>query len=472
MFGGYAARAGDIRFELKYVCDTWSVQVPGRYLEVMMQHKPKGLVLVDHNDMSLMLKGIDFTFLRGIIDHHAYGAMPITSSSPIHVDIRPWGACSTIVAHMFITHCRKMKQSTAGLLLCGILSDTLNLLSPATTNMDRLMVALLAKQSNISDVNELAKQMFKARTRDHDSMSPHMLVRGDMKLFRYQSPRTTLSVALGVVESTSMKTLAESKDDMLIELRALKKEDEVDLAFLALIDPIASLTLLLVCGPAEQSLAETAFGVSTMDHMIALDGKVSRKKDILPPLAAALAAGWTSPHVEVLEEDFGPVVSEPTDKGYRISRRKLHSRTVAQAEFMLKSLQLESARRMQQEDADEDGEEKDAQRSQRSKHTHRRHHSRDGAESARRRSRDRHGEDTERRRDKHGGETGRRKHRDRDRDSDREKDGDKRTARSSRKEKTLTMSDPRYRTMPSSKVAEELAERVKEQVTEWATPRR
>lgn len=63
----------------------------------------------------------------GVIDHHALQNATIVTDMPIYIDIRPWGSMSTIIAHNFFTLNRRPKKSTAGMLLCAILSDTLNL---------------------------------------------------------------------------------------------------------------------------------------------------------------------------------------------------------------------------------------------------------------------------------------------------------------------------------------------------------
>ncbi len=84
-----------------------------------------------------------------MIDHHALQNATIVTDMPIYIDIRPWGSMSTIIAHTFLTLRRRPKTSTAGMLLCAILSDTLNLQSPTTTEWDRLMVAVLVQVSSM-----------------------------------------------------------------------------------------------------------------------------------------------------------------------------------------------------------------------------------------------------------------------------------------------------------------------------------
>ncbi len=120
------------------------------------------MCLVDHNQLSQCPPGLDPKRVRGIIDHHAIQSGIVTTEMPIHVDIRPWGSTCTIITQLFIDQNKSINKQTAGLLLCGILSDTLNLQSPTTTEADKLMVSILARVADVSDVNALAQRLFKA----------------------------------------------------------------------------------------------------------------------------------------------------------------------------------------------------------------------------------------------------------------------------------------------------------------------
>jgi len=99
----------------------------------------RNICLVDHNQVTQMAPGVDVTKIVGIIDHHALQSKIVTTATPIFIDIRPWGSACTIVASMFIDHGKAISQKTAGLLLSGILSDTLNLQSPTTTEVCYLL---------------------------------------------------------------------------------------------------------------------------------------------------------------------------------------------------------------------------------------------------------------------------------------------------------------------------------------------
>merc|ERR1719223_628320 len=92
---------------------------------------------------------------------------------------------STIIGHTFLTHKRRPPLKVAGMLLCAILSDTLNLLGPTTTDWDRLMVAVLSDIAGVDDIQLLASRQFKAKSRDLAHLSAVGLINGDQKSFSY-----------------------------------------------------------------------------------------------------------------------------------------------------------------------------------------------------------------------------------------------------------------------------------------------
>jgi len=278
--------------------------------------KGTGVCLVDHNQLSQMTAGIDPKSIRGVIDHHALQAGTVVTDSPIYVNIRAWGSACTIVTHMAVSQNRIISKKTAVALLCGILSDTLNLCSPTTTEADKLIVALLAQLGDVSDANLLAQNLFKAKSRDLATMSSHALLRGDLKRFAFENPAFTAEIAFGVVETTDLDALITKREELLMEMRALKKEDDVNLVFLALVDIVRLHSVLLICGSNEADLAIRTFGGTvSLDGTMDLGKRVSRKKDFIPPMADQLANGWTPPPMPTVveqamdggDEEFGEV---------------------------------------------------------------------------------------------------------------------------------------------------------------------
>lgn len=324
LFGGVASRASDVNAETAFALDYFGIAPPPPFEDVCGQ---RHVCLVDHCQSSQMHPAVNPALIRGIIDHHALQSSTVCTDVPIYVDIRPWGSACSIIAHTFVTMRRRISKPTASLLLCGILSDTLNLRSPTTTVHDRRMVTMLCKAVQLADPNDLAKALFKAKSKNLALLSAHQLIRGDQKTFEFKrSDGSKLSIGFGVVETTDIDAMLARRTELLLECRALKKEESLDMVFLALVD-IANLhSLLLICGPKEASLAEATYGgkVDAGTNLLDLGSRVSRKKNFIPPLSEVIQEGWAVPtDLAALpdpSEDFGRVVMVCTPTGCMTKR--------------------------------------------------------------------------------------------------------------------------------------------------------
>jgi manganese-dependent inorganic pyrophosphatase len=221
---------------------------------------------------------------------------------PIYIDIRPWGSMSSIITHNFLTLRRRPKRSTAGMLLCAILSDTLNLNSPTTTEWDRLMVAILVQLLEVEDVQHLCSQQFKAKSSELSGLSAKSLVTGDQKVFTYKTESFEGSVAFAVVETTDDEVILRRTPELLVALNEDREATGVSLTYLAVVNIVKLKTTLLLCGPNERSLSVAAFpnGNFILENdysepfSMDLGNLVSRKKDFIPAISAAIKKGWSN----------------------------------------------------------------------------------------------------------------------------------------------------------------------------------
>jgi len=215
---------------------------------------------MDHNQESQIAPTLNLNGLVGVIDHHALQNGTVITDRPIYIDIRPWGSACTIVGHTFLRIRKPIPKNIAGLLLSGILSDTLNLRSPTTTEHDRLLVAVLAKISEVSDINGLADEQFKAKSSELMHMSPYEVACGDQKKFTIKDKSDKdISVGFGVVETTDPMAMKTRTDELMIEVASLKSEQELDFSFLAIVDIVNLTSTLILIGRAECELAENAW---------------------------------------------------------------------------------------------------------------------------------------------------------------------------------------------------------------------
>ena len=238
LYGGHAARASEMNSETDWALDYWgydAAQIPmvDGVLAAKGGSKPT-VCLVDFQQTTQLHSSIKMDSIVGIIDHHALQNSTVVIPRPVFVDIRPWGSMSTILAHTYATHGVKLPKSVAGLLLSAILSDTLNLRSPTTTDWDKKMVALLVQYCGVDDVNVMCAAQFKAKSKNLASMSAYSLVSGDIKQFK-MGPAPT-KVAFAVVETTDPEAMLRRAAEFIPEMAVAKKELGVDLIYCAIVD--------------------------------------------------------------------------------------------------------------------------------------------------------------------------------------------------------------------------------------------
>lgn len=326
LYGGTPALASKINSETEFALDHWKVDLP-RTIEDMLKEQPKASVcLVDHQQTSQMNPSIPVDQIVGVIDHHALQSKTIVTDKPIYIDIRPWGSMSTIVAHTFLIHQRRPTVQVAGMLLCAILSDTLNLLGPTTTEWDRLMVAVLSEICEVDDIQKLASQQFKAKSKELSATSAFGLVNGDQKTFSFDASNFTGDIGFAVVETTDDEVILEKLEELLPEMVACKKEKNLSCLFMAVVNIVKLQSSLLLCGPAERSLAEASFGGAYLSDNTVMDlGKrVSRKKDFIPTITSTIKKGWFKPTMRgpsvVNLHQLGKLMVDPTDPHGNVKR--------------------------------------------------------------------------------------------------------------------------------------------------------
>jgi manganese-dependent inorganic pyrophosphatase len=240
---------------------------------------PRRLILVDHNELSQAVQGADKIPIIEILDHHRIGGF--ASDLPIHFWNNPVGSTSTIVALCFEQMGVPIPSDIAGLLMAGLISDTLNLTSPTATSVDRRVLKHLSQIAN-AEPAELAEHIFSVGS-PLLTMTPEQVITADCKEYQEDGKRFTVSQ----IEELNFSHFAE-KQTALIE--ALERHCQGrGLLFSALLvtDINTQNSLLLVAGaPALlQRITFPAHGPNIWE----LDGIVSRKKQLLPYLLQCLA---------------------------------------------------------------------------------------------------------------------------------------------------------------------------------------
>ncbi len=247
------------------------------------------VILVDHSQRSQSVDGLDMAEVSEVIDHHNIG--DVSTGAPIFFLAEPVGATATLVAEMYLEPERwhhlphpervELDDTTAGLLLCAVISDTLLLRSPTTTARDRRVLAALADRTGV-DVNALAHEMFAARS-DISARTAEELVRNDYKPYTFGGK----AVGVAQVDVLSLVAVCERYDELIAAITVAKERQGLDIYLLMITDIIGEATDLLF-DPDSKTTVERAFGGMTKNGYLHLPGVVSRKKQLIPPLAANL----------------------------------------------------------------------------------------------------------------------------------------------------------------------------------------
>jgi len=301
LYGGIPARASEVNSETAFALKYWGVDAPRPIEELLVELPKSGVCLVDHQQTSQLNPSIDVNRIIGVIDHHALQNSTIVTDMPIYIDIRPWGSMSTIITHNFFTMHKRPTRSTAGMLLCAILSDTLNLQGPTTTEWDQLMVAILVEIAGVTELQILVSSQFKAKSIELAGLTAHALVNGDQKVFTFKTEVFEGSVGFAVIETTDDEVILSREDELLIALSHDKESKGLTVLYLGVVNIVSLHSTLLLCGDVERDLAIAAFPNGRMlvpkddlaePSAMDLGGLVSRKKDFIPAVTKAIKSGW------------------------------------------------------------------------------------------------------------------------------------------------------------------------------------
>ncbi|MGV3774619.1 MAG: putative manganese-dependent inorganic diphosphatase [Verrucomicrobiales bacterium] len=235
------------------------------------------LILVDHNELSQAVLGADQVTILEVVDHHRIG---LTTQQPILFRNEPVGSTSTIVARSFIHSRIDMPDSIAGLLLAGLVSDTLNLTSPTTTQTDRDILGILEIMSGIK-AKDFTEKLF-ASGSVLVSRPPEQAVTSDCKEYVEEGRR--FSVAQ--IEEIGFNQFFDRKEKVISALQKFRDDKNYFFCALLVTDVVQQTSLLVLAAP---EVFHNLIDYPELETGIyELDGVVSRKKQLLPYLTHCL----------------------------------------------------------------------------------------------------------------------------------------------------------------------------------------
>jgi len=239
-------------------------------------------ILVDHNELSQAVDGVEQAEILEIIDHHRVG--DISTTAPIYVYNDPVGSTCTVVSGIMLLHQTHLPAEIAGILLSGILSDTLLLTLSTTTERDRTTAERLAAIAGV-DVPTFARELLHASI-NLEGKSAAELIAADFKEFLIGGKKLGVSQMMAL----DCEEIAGRETELLEELERLRLANKYDLTVLLVLNPLGKKQeRILVRG--EAWIVEKAFGVTVTEGACTVPRVMSRKKDFLPAIGQVLSMG-------------------------------------------------------------------------------------------------------------------------------------------------------------------------------------
>jgi manganese-dependent inorganic pyrophosphatase len=240
------------------------------------------LILVDHNELSQAVPGAEEAEIVEVVDHHRLG--DLRTQEPILFLNRPVGSTCTIIADLYRTAGLEVSPELAGVLMGGLVSDTLNLRSPTTTPVDGEILAWLESRAGVTGT-ELAETIFSSGS-VVAAREPVDVIGLDRKL--YEEGRFRFAVSQ--VEELGFGEFWKRADELATALEESRSADGLDFAALLVTDVKSQDSLLLVRGD-EDLVRQIPYPEVEEGEVFRLDGIVSRKKQLLPFLTRILRGG-------------------------------------------------------------------------------------------------------------------------------------------------------------------------------------
>ena len=241
----------------------------------------KKIILVDHNEKSQAVNGMENAEILEIIDHHRLGT--VTTSKPVYFRNQPLGSTCTILYLMYLEAGVDISPDIAGVMLSAIISDTLLYRSPTCTELDIKAGAVLSTIAGVNE-EELAKSMFSAGSNLGDK-TPSEIIHQDFKKFSVGDK----VIGIGQISSMDTNELTNIKEAVLPEMENARKTDNIDILMFMLTNILNESSDVLFTGSNAEIIMENGFNATSKDHVsVHLNGVVSRKKQMLPTISNCL----------------------------------------------------------------------------------------------------------------------------------------------------------------------------------------
>ena len=267
-----AFRLGEINKETKYALDYLGLKAPELIESV---EEGQEVIMVDHNEFNQSVQGIENAKILEVVDHHRISNFE--TSEPLYYTAKPFGCTSTILYEEFVEKNIEIEKTEAVLMASAIISDTLLLKSPTTTEHDIKALNELAKIAGI-DIQKYGLDLLKAGT-DLDDFSEEQLINLDAKSL----DKNGVKFVIAQVNTVSIDDVLKRQEKLEDAINNTIKEKGLSLFVLAITDILNSNSEIIALGE-KANVIEKAFGKKLENNRVFLEGVVSRKKQLLPPI--------------------------------------------------------------------------------------------------------------------------------------------------------------------------------------------
>lgn len=237
----------------------------------------KDVILVDHNEYNQSAEGIEQANILEVIDHHKIG--DISTTLPITFRNLPYGSTNTIIFYLYKEHSKDIPNDIAGLMISGIISDTLLLKSPTTTVYDKLAIQELVKQLNL-DLQDYSIKMFEAGTA-LAGKAYEEIVYNDFKEFVIEGTK----IGISQVFTLNLQSILKDKEDYIQIIDEIKNKNDYELVIMVITHITDEGSSFLYSSDSEKLIRSAFSGKIQQGQYV--DTIVSRKKQIVPKLMHA-----------------------------------------------------------------------------------------------------------------------------------------------------------------------------------------
>lgn len=266
------AVAGDINKATEFALNKFGIEKP----ELVKNAKGKKIILVDHNEASQVVDGVEEGEIVEILDHHK---MNFNYSSPIKITVKPLGSTCSIITQFYEENNIEIEKRLAGLMLSAVLDDTVITKSPTCTEIDKQVIERLSQVAGIEDWKSYGLELFKAKA-SIGELSDIEIIKNDYKDFEFKAGK----FGIGQVETVDLKELESRENGLLAEMEKMRETAGYHSVVLFLTDIINEGSKFLIATSDSEKM-EAALGTKLEDKKVYIKDILSRKKQVVPMMS-------------------------------------------------------------------------------------------------------------------------------------------------------------------------------------------